>query len=64
MGFLGKLVKGVIDTALLPIDVVKDVATMGGLITEQEKPYTMQRGDKIVEDLEKAGEQAGEGDWL
>lgn len=38
MGFFGKLVKGVIDTALIPVDVVKDV--------------------------EQAGEDAGDGDWI
>lgn len=63
MGFLGKLVKGVLDTALLPLDVAKDVVTMGGALTD-EKPATLQRAEKIVKDVEQAGEDAGDGEWF
>jgi hypothetical protein len=64
MGFLGKLVKAAVDVVLVPVDVVKDVATFGGLLTDQDKPYTLQRGDKVIKDLEHAGEDAGDGEWL
>lgn len=64
MGFLGKLVKGVIDVALVPVDVVKDVVTMGGAMTGKQEPYTVTRAKKVIEDVEKAGEDAGDGDWL
>lgn len=36
MGLFGKLLKTTIDIATTPIDVVKDVATLGGAITDEE----------------------------
>jgi len=32
---------------MLPVAVIKDVATLGGVITEENKPYTAQQLDKI-----------------
>lgn len=54
MGFLKKLTKSVIDTALLPVEVVRDVATLGGLNTDQDEPYTKKRARKVLEDLQDA----------
>ncbi len=34
MGFLGKLTAAVIQTVILPIEIVKDVATLGGAVNE------------------------------
>lgn len=62
MGFFGKLVKGVLDTAILPVEVVKDVVT-GDVIFEDETD-TEKRVKKIKKDIEDAGEDAGKGDWL
>lgn len=64
MGFLGKLVKGVIDVALVPVAVVQDIATMGGALTDKSEPYTAKKLKDVVEDLEDAGKKAGDGDWL
>lgn len=36
MGLFGKILKGTIQIATLPIDIVKDIATLGGAITEEE----------------------------
>lgn len=33
---LQKLTKATVRTALLPLDIVKDVATLGGAITDEE----------------------------
>jgi len=54
MGFFKKLAKGVIDTALVPVEMVKDVATLGGVITDEPNTYTGRRFKKIAEDLEGA----------
>ena len=64
MGFFGKLLDATVNVALTPIDVVKDVVTLGGVLTDEEKPYTQQRIEKVVEKVEEAGEKAGEGDLL
>ena len=47
MGLFGKITQGLIDTALIPVDVVKDVATLGGVSTDQEEPYTLQKVKKL-----------------
>lgn len=64
MGFLGSLVKATIDTVLVPVEIVKDVATMGGALTDEKEPYTLSRSKKVIEDVEQAGDKASEGDWF
>jgi len=53
MGILRKLAKTVIHTATAPIDIVKDVATLGGVITEEDEPYSIQKAKKILDDWEE-----------
>lgn len=57
MGFFGKLLKATIETVTLPIDVAKDVISMGGVIDDQDQPYTVQRLKKIKGDLEDAADE-------
>jgi hypothetical protein len=55
MGFfdaLSKLGKGVVGTALLPVDIAKDAVTLGGAITDEESA--------IVKRLKKIGRNVGE----
>jgi len=49
---LGSLFKATVGIATLPIDVVKDVFTFGGIATEQE-PYTKQKIEEIADDLDE-----------
>lgn len=53
MGLFGKLLKTIIDIATMPIDIVKDVATLGGALTDQDKPYTAQKFERLGGDLEE-----------
>ena len=48
----GKMVKLVVNTVAIPIDVTKDVLTLGGVVTDQRKPYTAQRIEKLVDDAQ------------
>ncbi len=57
MSIFKKGLKAVIKTATLPIDVVKDVATIGGLSTDQDDPYTKQKLEGILEALEELGDE-------
>lgn len=50
MGLFGKLIKTGIDIVSTPIDVVKDIATLGGAVTDEEEPYTIQKLRKIAKD--------------
>jgi len=54
MSFIGSLTKSLIDIAVTPIEVVKDVATLGGTITGENEPYTVQRLKKAAKNAEKA----------
>lgn len=54
MGLFSAITKVVIDVATLPVDVVKDVFTLGGVCTGRDKPYTVQKLEQIKEDSEDA----------
>ena len=51
---LTKLTKAVVGVVVLPVDVATDVITMGGALTDQNKPYTAQRAEQIMDNLKKA----------
>ena len=57
MGLFGKLLKTTIDIATIPIDIVKDVATLGGALTDQDKPYTAQKFARLGDDLEEVRDE-------
>lgn len=50
MGLFGSLLKTVIDVVETPVAIVKDVATMGGVLTDQDKPYTQQKLEELSDD--------------
>lgn len=54
MSLFSALVKVAVDVATLPVAVVKDVFTLGGVATEQDKPYTAQKLQQIKDDAEDA----------
>lgn len=53
MSIFGKLLKTGLHVVTTPIDIVKDVATLGGALTDQAKPYTAQKLQKLGDDLEE-----------
>ena len=54
---LGNLFKAVVGTVVeTPISVVADIATLGGVLTDQEKPYTAQAVEKVVDNIQKSTE--------
>ena len=48
-----KIFESIWDLAMLPIEVVKDIVTLGGTATEEDEPYTKQRLKKLDEDISK-----------
>lgn len=60
MGFFGKLISATVNIAVLPIEVVKDVATLGGVLTDQDDPYTYKRLEKTTEKISEAVEELTE----
>lgn len=53
MSIFGKLLKTAFDIATVPVDIVKDVVTMGGAMTEQNEPYTVKKIDRLCDDAEE-----------
>ena len=53
MSLFGKAVKLVVNVASLPIELAKDVVTLGGCSTKGEfEPYTKDRIEQLIEDVE------------
>lgn len=57
MSIFKKVLKATIKTATLPIDVVKDVATGGGVLTEKNESYTINKAQEILDALEELGDE-------
>lgn len=53
MKLFGQIIRTVVNTTLLPVAVVKDVYTLGGVATEQDKSYTRQQLEKLAEDAQE-----------
>lgn len=53
---LKSLTKFTINTVLTPVDIVKDTVTMGGVLTDQEEAYTIQRLKKAAKNIKDAHE--------
>lgn len=54
-GMLESLAKAVVGVVIeTPIALVKDVATLGGAITEQDEPYTITSLKKVVKNVDDA----------
>ena len=60
MSIFGSILKTVIDTATLPIEVAKDVVTLGGAATGEHQTYTGKRLEKLSDDLEDISDDAGD----
>jgi hypothetical protein len=64
MGFLGKLIGATMDVVLTPVEIVKDIATMGGVLNDENQPYTLQRLNKATKKISDAADDASKGDLL
>lgn len=46
--------RAVLGTVLLPIDILRDTVTMGGVLEDKNEPSTVTRLKKILENLDEA----------
>lgn len=58
MSIFGKLLKTGLDVITTPIDVVKDVATLGGTLTGEQQTYTGKKLERLGDDLEEIRDEA------
>lgn len=63
MGFLSKLTKSALSVVVLPLDIVKDIVTIGGALDDSE-PATTKRLGKAADALNESLEDLGDGDIL
>jgi hypothetical protein len=59
MGFFSSLTKTVLDVVVLPVEIAKDVATLGGSLTDKKEPYTVTRLKQANKDMNKAIDSLG-----
>jgi len=50
MGLFGKILKLGMDIVEAPVAVIKDVATLGGALTDKKQPYTMSKLEDLQDD--------------
>lgn len=64
MGFLGNLLSATVKVATTPIDIVKDVVTLGGTCEGEDEPYTLKKLKSVAEDVGDACSSAKDGDLI
>mgnify|MGYP003464487569 FL=1 len=52
MGIFGRIAKLALDIIETPVAVIKDVATLGGALTDQDKPYTLKKLEDVQDDYD------------
>ena len=57
MSIFGKLLKTGLDVVTTPIDVVKDVATLGGAVNGEQETYTGKKLRRLNQDLEEVRDE-------
>lgn len=51
------LFKAVVGTVIeTPISLIADIATLGGALTDEDKPYTAQALEKVMDNIKKTTE--------
>ena len=53
-GMLGSLVKAAAAVVTVPVSLVADVVTLGGVCTDKDRPYTADAVSDLVQNLKDA----------
>ena len=53
-GLLEDLAKAAVGVVKLPLDVAADAITLGGALTEKDKPYTIEGVSDVMQNLKNA----------
>jgi hypothetical protein len=53
MGLFGAIIRTAVNVATLPVDVVKDVVTLGGVATENGKSSTLEKLKQIKREADE-----------
>lgn len=52
MSLFGTLLRTTIHAVTTPVDLIKDLATLGGTLTDKDKSYTTKKIEKLKDDIE------------
>jgi hypothetical protein len=55
-GMLESLTKAALGVVTVPVAVVADVVTLGGLLTDRDEPYTAEAVGDVVDNLKDAAQ--------
>lgn len=55
-GILGSIAKAAVAVVEVPVAVVADVVTLGGALTDQDKPYTATAVEHFVDNVQNAAD--------
>ena len=50
MKLFGQVISTIVNIAMLPAAIVKDIATLGGIATENGEPYTIEKLRQIKDE--------------
>lgn len=53
-GFLDSLARAAVGVVATPVALVADVVTMGGVLTDKDKPYTAEVVGNVIQNLTDA----------
>jgi len=53
-GMIESIAKAAVAVVTVPVSVVADVVTMGGVLTDKDKPYTAEAVEDFVDNLKDA----------
>jgi hypothetical protein len=53
-GMIESIAKAAVAVVTVPVAVVADVVTMGGVLTDKDKPYTVEAVEDFVDNLKDA----------
>ena len=59
-GILKSVTKAALNVAVSPVDMAKDLVTLGGIATDKEEPYTVKRVKMVGKHLNNAGQKVEE----
>lgn len=54
MKLFGQLVRTVVNVVTLPVAVAKDIATLGGVVTDEPEPYTAQKLKQLKDEAKES----------
>ncbi|WP_156356022.1 hypothetical protein [Sphingomonas sp. Leaf22] len=50
----GNLMRAAVGIVTMPVDVVADVITLGGALTDKREPYTASKARSVMRNIEEA----------